>query len=252
MEHLTEQIKATRGFTQDIYNALYYYSHTLYKTINTKLRNGDILDYSESKYVDDIDSAFYMIPKLTAPIMVYRGSNRRYGSEMIQIKSFVSTSLRKGVGLEFIDHESKCCLYIITIPAGTRILPMMPTSMYKFEEEILLQRNSRFFMTTSVKERGIDIYYITLISPTSVPMSKFNVDTIELTAYEIKAQVSMKLRHLLESQVDDSELLLFDSTGDYINKIIKSLKINMDDITSEDYSRMIVELDDKKMKYSQY
>lgn len=116
--------------------------YTLSVEINRKLRGSTPLDSEFQEMLDNIDLAFSLVTPLEQDIIVYRGvSNTQtfYPSDL----GFVSTAIDPAIAKPFIG--SGCCLLLIRIRAGSRVL-RIPKSIgvYKDESEVLLYRGARF------------------------------------------------------------------------------------------------------------
>ena len=163
VDSLDDKIIDTYGLLGDIYisyveslpdkirTSIMEYTYRRYSDINTYLREGSVEGYYGDDLIDikrdisNIDKAFKKAPPLEEVMTVYRGQ-----TEMIyDAKSYTSTSLRISAALkdEFTDMDNRCCLYIITVVPGSKVLPLEPISHVKGEYEILLDRDGKFFVT---------------------------------------------------------------------------------------------------------
>ncbi len=114
------------------------------------------------KIQDDINYIINKAPKTKEKMTLYRGTLDPYfknnkGEWISPI--VVSTSLREELAREFMDKVKRCCLKIINIPKGTRMLYVEPLTVIEEEQEVLLPSGSKF----SVKEIGLGVYELTLI-----------------------------------------------------------------------------------------
>ena len=116
-------------------------------------KNLDIKKFWEkvtSMYIDDLNRIINKAPALKKPMTVYRGVKDDFylkglAGNVYKTNGFVSTSLDPIVGYKF--KGSDCCVKRITILPGTHVLPMMSTSQFLNEKEILLGSNSKFYVT---------------------------------------------------------------------------------------------------------
>lgn len=101
---------------------------------------GAVLD----EVVRDIDASIEALPPLPCDLVVYRGV-KTIGKGLTRArkttndKGFMSVSLSASTARRFAGK--KCCLLEITVPAGTRVLPVT-MSVYN-EQEVLLPRGIR-------------------------------------------------------------------------------------------------------------
>jgi hypothetical protein len=135
-----------------IIKSIMEYTYKHYSDINAYLRYEELDGEYDDEWlleikrdISNIDKAFKKAPPLQEVMTVYRGQ-----AEMIfDAKSYTSTSLELSVALkhEFTDMENACCLYIITVVPGSKVLPLEPISQVEGEYEVLLDRNGKFFIT---------------------------------------------------------------------------------------------------------
>ena len=114
------------------------------------------------KIQDDINYIINKAPRTTEEMTLYRGTLDPYftnkkGEWVSPIT--VSTSLSEEIAREFMDKVKKCCLKIIKIPKGTRMLYVEPVTVIEEEQEVLLPSGSKF----KVKELERGVYELTLI-----------------------------------------------------------------------------------------
>jgi hypothetical protein len=112
---------------QDIRGKLIGYSNGGFKNL--------ILDL-----VENIDEAFKNVPQLSKPIRVYRGQDTDtfIGKELI-FDSYMSTTHDLNTAFIYIDNE--CCIYVLDIQPGVKVLPIKYISRFLDEEELLIERN---------------------------------------------------------------------------------------------------------------
>ena len=113
--------------------------------MNSQL-NKDKLSGKIKNYVNLIDIAFKNAPPTKESLILYRGIqlNKKIETDFTS-KTYVSTSSNKSTSLSFSGYKSnKCCFFEITVPKGSRVLPLMYLSLHSQEMEILLSRNSEY------------------------------------------------------------------------------------------------------------
>lgn len=118
---------------------------------------------------------FKEIEPVKTPFIVYRGARRNQISENI----FVSTSSDKSLAEFFADDE--CCLFIINVSSGCKVLPMKNMNDIKtldFEEEYLLNRGNRYIITHETVEARRKTIYVTVIPRESKSIEEESEDCI--------------------------------------------------------------------------
>jgi hypothetical protein len=130
----------------ELIKSLNAYTGTYYKKVNSALRAGRKLVPSVKKIVDDIDSIFEMVKPTTREITVYRGVNSE--NDLLS-HSFISTSYDPMVSYGYVNGI--CCLMVITIPVGSKVLFLESVSKHRGENEILLSRKAKLKLTNVVQ-----------------------------------------------------------------------------------------------------
>lgn len=102
------------------------------------------------RYIDDLSRIIRNAPALRKKMVVYRGVKNDYylkglAGKMYNTNSFVSTSLNLQSAINF--SSEKCCFKRITLLPGTRVLLMDGVSVYPGEFEILLNKDTQFYIT---------------------------------------------------------------------------------------------------------
>jgi hypothetical protein len=91
------------------------------------------------RFVADLDAAFGRMPPTPHALAVYRGVGiPREASD----PAYLSTSMSRRTAADFAAEGCPHCLAEITVPAGSRVLPMLTVSRYR-EQEVLLPRGER-------------------------------------------------------------------------------------------------------------
>ena len=175
---------------ENIKKSIIYYTNINSSDINTYLRYGKAIgritgEYYEEdedneewtekvkEYIANIDEAFLNAPPLEESITVYRGQKRK----IYDAKSYTSTSLDLKTALDpgFISKENWCCMYVITVAPGSKILSVVNISHVSEENEIILDRGGAFFITNvemkpydmEGKEQYLQTIYLTYLPPNS-------------------------------------------------------------------------------------
>ena len=153
-----------------------------------------------------IDKIIKNSPPTTSPLLVYRGiQNKFYVSNYIKtpdkivnnnalLYGFVSCSLDLQTTTNFMDFENKysnlnekCCLKLIKIPKGSRVLYLPTLSSHENEAEILISKNS-IFKIISMNEKfnyNKELYYQNIdYENICDPSEKIIVSELEFINYE--------------------------------------------------------------------
>ncbi len=176
---MDQQTAYVDSLPDEIKKSLSDYTDTVYEDINSYLRYGDIEDNDEESLekikqdIANIDQAFLNAPPLKEKMTLYRGQLRKIHDS----KSYTSTTTNIEVALkdEFINLDNGCCLYIITVVPGSKVLPLSTVSLVDEEDEVLLDRDGQFFLTRKDFEpfkvegrtHGLDTIYLTYMPKNS-------------------------------------------------------------------------------------
>jgi hypothetical protein len=158
---LDEQYLYVENLEEKEKNAIEWYMQKGdYQSFNNILRRYGNLNYEEileiNRLTDEqkdifitLNNIFENLPPTTTPIILYRGSEE----EILNTYSYTSMSRDIDSALDFTDSRNNCCLYVITISPGSKILPIeYVKDMGEFE--ILLNRQGNFNITYNR-----DLYY---------------------------------------------------------------------------------------------
>ena len=108
----------------------------------------------------------------------YRGMKGNYGhkkvGDEILINNYTSISKKKQIGINFMNKNTKCCLYAFHLPKGMPYINMINTTKYKHESEILLPRDIKFVLAKIVKESFGSVYHINVMPSRE---NQFTIDT---------------------------------------------------------------------------
>lgn len=106
----------------------------------------------------NLDKLFINIPPLETSMIVYSGQNINRSSY-----GYLSTSIFKSMAEEYVPGKNGNLL-IITLPIGSKVLPIYKLSEHSGEMEVLLNRNCKFTETsTETSQYGMIIKNLTLI-----------------------------------------------------------------------------------------
>lgn len=140
--NLSEQNLFVEQLPDDIKRSLVLYTGALFDRFNESLRRGKVLSAQHRSHLNNIDIAFEASPQLEETITVYKGLDTE---DIFSDKAFISTSLYRRAALEFSGQQ--CCLLQITVPPGSKILPLSGISRSPHEAEILLDRDGELKVT---------------------------------------------------------------------------------------------------------
>ena len=178
--------------------AIIKYTGPIAYSINRFLRKEiDTINSNMKNIICKLDEVFESIPPLETEITVYRGVN--FGESQMKSQTnliirpintfneFLSTSIDRNAAMEFTPSETTfdrwdisphssprtargftpyCCLFVIKIPSGNRVLPILQGSVNPDESEILLPRNCILKtdrkITEMIRGRPTSVYYQTL------------------------------------------------------------------------------------------
>ena len=215
----------------DLIKSLNLYTKNAYGIINKSLRENNKLSSSYKKIVNNIDTLFDLVEPITEPITLYRGVKQEEESK--SENAFISTSYNIDFVSTTYTDGSNCCLIIINVPVGSKILFVESISNYPFECEVIINRDGSFVIDSIVKgnknylenqnikdynERLFDRQYnqITKIFVSYVPKLIIKPKTAELLDLINKINSKRIQKNLIEK--------------DFIDKARKSKLFNKNDL----------------------
>lgn len=107
------------------------------------------------KYIGELTRIFDKSPKLTKPIIVYRGTKSEYykdKSDIFHNTTFMSTSLSPKIALGFINTLYRCCFKEIHLVPGAKAIFLEPLTQQPKEVEVLLPPGTKFRITEIIKD----------------------------------------------------------------------------------------------------
>lgn len=132
--------------------AIETYTSNIGYDINNALRSRNS-EYQET--VQHLDELFQRVPPLAQPIVTYRTIDYEITNDYSD-RGYISTTIDKWTQ----QDELTCCTMIITIPAGTRVLPVQPHSVTGTEHEILLNRGGVLIHDHSeIRDNNVLLYF---------------------------------------------------------------------------------------------
>ena len=130
-----------------------------YMRINEAFRHQSFLDREDDREViHDLMEAFDRVPLSTSVLHTYKGIEREY----VQTSpSFISACLTREVYKRVGSH---CCILSLTIPPGSKVLPMYVISNERPGEEVLLPPEGSYQVTNVQIVDQIKTYDVTWLS----------------------------------------------------------------------------------------
>lgn len=139
---------------KDICNAIRK-NEDLKTIIHKNIENNPFINDLMTFYVDKLKKIIFESPALENDMIVYRGetidrkSPLRLGNfykdtNSFKDKGFLSVTSNIDVAKMFINRDKGCCLQIIKILKGSKILPLRDVSFFDFQDEFLIEKEKQF------------------------------------------------------------------------------------------------------------
>jgi hypothetical protein len=222
--------------------AITYYKSNGYMDINSVL-NGKI-DFDSIDNLDNIIKNIELLTKviLNAPvtkseITLYRGMNNflkrsYFENEKVFYKaeSFISMSIIDDVATEFLG--TICCIYKVTIPKGTPVLPILTSDVLDYEVELILPPHTVFHVDKNPTTIMVDKLIFNTTKDISLnELDKYNYSDIKKvikgsTVKRIKVPMTTyKLKVISVPKIDNiNEIINIDK--DFLDVMIKLKNLN--------------------------
>lgn len=201
-----------KNLPESVKDSLSWYTGGNFDKLNFALRNNKPLTSIQKMHKDNIDMAFDAAPRIKKSITVYKGKN---SSNVYSDKSYISTS--KNIEAAYDFSGTKCCILVITVTPGSKVLDISYLSRYKDENEILLDRGGSLFVTNTYIENDM----------------KF-INCVYTNGVKVKSNMSIsKAEKIVKLENDDT---------DVINRLFKFFK--------DDYDPYFTDEDEIKSIYS--
>lgn len=232
---ITKQVKFIEKLKQsddasDKLESIRIYTGSHGYDINADLRNNKEKTTKYLRIIDNIDEVFKMIPPIEKSIIVYRTIDAEI-TDSYTDKGYISTTTDKYTEQE----EYTCCTMVITIPAGTKILPIKGISQHPHENEILLERNGMFVYNNHKIVDNNFVVYVTYLSPKS--------DLIKQSDFrQVGELINLKFVEFLESKLSDiyDEYQILSEDKVTKNNFIEYLKIYIADFDKKHNSDFVI------------
>jgi hypothetical protein len=149
----TEEFKHPTVLSQPQIKSVRWYTGDNYKDLNRRLRQGIQLTQEQEMNATNIDSVFKLATPISQDIVLFRGmSVDLLGPNESSIQpSFISCSYDEEAAINFTG-DNNCCLYIVLVQKGVRIICLEAASIYGTEHEVLLPRLGTFTYTSEDTE----------------------------------------------------------------------------------------------------
>lgn len=87
----------------------------------------------------------------------------RFSEAEFLSKGIISTSVSYKAALEFIEEGEDCCMLVILVPGGTKMLQVLDASAWSEEKEVLLPHGQTFKIVKEARIKGVKTYYCVLV-----------------------------------------------------------------------------------------
>lgn len=105
-----------------------------------------------------LNSMIRNAPKSPFPVILFRGidfqARQDKKTRQFSNKGIMSTSLSYGVAKDFVEGQT-CCMLVILVPKGSRMLQVLDLSAWSEEKEVLLPHGNKFLVMKTVVVDGI-------------------------------------------------------------------------------------------------
>jgi len=147
---MIEMLSYVKSLPIDVIESLAWYTGGNFDKLNSALRNNKKLTNVQSSHLKKIDMAFAGAPRLANSMTVYKGKATK---NIYSDKAFVSTTSKMQQAYNFSARN--CCILIINVSKGSKVLMLNKVSRHQEESEILLNRNGTLIVTDSFQENGM-------------------------------------------------------------------------------------------------
>jgi len=187
---LKEQVAFVKNLPKLLHDTIQWYTMAeAYVNFNKFIREGEKNYNPEFEYhAANLQYIFDNIPPIKKSINVFRSVKKK--EQILYNHAYMSTAIVFEKTIFF--RNKRCCVINITIPAGSKIIPVYVLSEM-LESEILIDKNSSIFITGSYVKKGLKFYSATYVPKISVISEEKGVITIA----SIKEQSSSKTKYIL-------------------------------------------------------
>lgn len=227
---LKDQIKFVQNIGGRKLASVKSYTDEAYAAINNSLLHG----YSPSKknkdIIDDLDDLFEDVPETSHPIVVYRGVTKH---DFGILTGYISTTYDYDTALSFADDKNQCCIFVISVPKGAKVLPVEDISVNPTEGEVLLPRSGNFVATRSSFAEGMEKFYLDLVLGDNLPIETEDSSESEpKTSETLKSLTNEQILNLITSSISKEEIELFgleDTMATVVSTIEKNIGHKIDE-----------------------
>ena len=198
--------------------SLRWYTGGEYDELNTALRMATPLPPSIDAHWKNIQTGFAAAHPITEPITVYRGQRANIVGPVLAPLSTAKTI--RGTE-DFVGQ--KCCMLVITVSPGTKVIDISHISEIPSESEILLPPGGTLVLTHrdiveyqyTYEKRTLETLYVTYIPPVHVTLANIALPVAptlraavrELTIEQVVDMISPAEYEFVET-LDDAMTLL--------------------------------------------
>ena len=228
-------------YPEHIITSLKWYSGSEYDRLNDKLRTNKQLSPEIDIHWKYIQEAFKLSPGIKSDMTVYRGTR---GDETIyNVVTPLSTSKVKRGTQDFVGGS--CCLFVITVPKGTKLIDMDTYSDIQSEYEILLPLGKLKYEYEEIEsiefnneKKDMKLIYVTYvpndkyiekISESTSPSSSTN----KLTKQEEVANKSKEKKVLTDKDIIDNILRIVDEEEYELITTLDDAKYTIESVIDE-------------------
>lgn len=204
--------KFISGLDRNLKNSLEHYSRDS-TSINHTLRGRREPTEKIKNIISDIDSVFLQLDVLQTPLTLFRGiDDEKYLNDI----AFVSTSYEEEVAGAYSQDE--CCIIVINVPVGAKVIFIESISQNKDDKEVLLERGGSFSKTHVNVKSGKKYIYVSYIPP-STSVSK------DLPKLVKQSEKEDEIVNFIASNIEKSEIESLKEMGleDEIETIINDI-----------------------------
>jgi hypothetical protein len=213
------QLEYLSDVDDELKEAIRLYTTSFYHDYNNSLRKGYLLTPQQRQVHDALAAVFDDIPPLIQAVTLYRGI-RSYLDLKMMTRHHISTTLNLANALSFTTGS--CCLLTISVPAGTRVFPLMTLSDEPGEYEVLLAPEATFVQVNKSRDAAlkITVYDLTYIPVYSQVLSPSQPQ-------QGQGQRQERLFNRLVNLFDPDESEMYDNIEDYLASLATTLGVSL-------------------------
>lgn len=178
-----------------------YASSDYYEHLNTTMSERLPLTGLYEETYKNLIKTFTMVPRLSQPLVVWRGIRAQELSLGRLERQFVSTSLSLDSALREEFTGRLCCVLKITVPSGAQVLPIEEIAEQAGEFEVLLPPDGTWVVLSAEevpypsRSDWVKTYDLTYIPKIRVTITEGN--PVETTRQLVKISEEEKIRRIV-------------------------------------------------------